>query len=203
MSKRARCPQCNRALAACFCHTISLIDNELPVIILQHTSEVKHAKGTAKIVELSLNNIDVFVGEDFTDNDELLTKLAAKKSLLLYPQEDAILPQQLAQQIFENHALKLSDYQLVVIDGSWKKAFKTLQLNPFLSDLPAIGIDAVNESDYRIRKSSRADSLSTLEAIHAVLTVVEGDKFEGLLTSFKAMVDFQIQSMPKDVQERY
>lgn len=203
MSKRARCPQCNRALVACFCHTISQIDNELPVIILQHTSEVKHAKGTAKIVELSLDNIDVFVGEDFTDNDELLTKLAAKKSLLLYPQEDAILPQQLAKQVSENDELKLSDYQLVVIDGSWKKAFKILQLNPFLSDLPAIGIDAVNESDYRIRKSSRADSLSTLEAIHAVLTAVEGDKFEGLLTSFKAMVDFQIQSMPKDVQERY
>ncbi|MGB0833749.1 MAG: tRNA-uridine aminocarboxypropyltransferase [Psychrobium sp.] len=203
MSKRARCPQCNRALVACFCHTISQIDNELSVIILQHTSEVKHAKGTAKIVELSLNNIDVFVGEDFTDNDELLRKLAAKKSLVLYPKEDAILPQKLAQQITQSNALKLSDYQLVVIDGSWKKAFKILQLNPFLSDLPAIGIDAVNESDYRIRKSSRADSLSTLEAIHAVLTAVEGDKFEGLLTSFKAMVDFQIQSMPKDVQGRY
>lgn len=203
MSKRARCPQCNRALVACFCHTISQIDNELPVIILQHTGEVKHAKGTAKIVELSLNNIDVFVGEDYTDNEELLTKLAAKKSLLLYPQDDAILPQQLAQQVSENDTLKLSDYQLVVIDGSWKKAFKILQLNPFLSDLPAIGIDAVNESDYRIRKSSRSDSLSTLEAIHAVLTAVEGEKFEGLLTSFKAMVDFQIQSMPQDVQERY
>ena len=203
MTKRARCPQCNRAIVACFCNTIARIENELSVIILQHTSEVKHAKGTAKIVELSLNNIDVFVGEDFTDNNELKQKLATKKSLLLYPQENAISPSNLASQVNENSDIKLSDYQLVVIDGSWKKAFKILQLNPFLSQISAIGIDAINESDYRIRKSSRSDSLSTLEAIHSVLTTVEGDKFEGLLTSFKAMVDFQIKSMPKDVQERY
>ncbi|WP_435274332.1 tRNA-uridine aminocarboxypropyltransferase [Psychrobium sp. nBUS_13] len=203
MTKRARCPQCNRAIVACFCDTITQIENELSVIILQHTSEVKHAKGTTKIVELSLNNIEVFVGEDFTDNSELKEKLATKKSLLLYPQENAISPSDLASQINENSDIKLSDYQLVAIDGSWKKAFKILQLNPFLSQIPAIGIDAINESDYRIRKSSRSDSLSTLEAVHSVLTTVEGDKFEGLLTSFKAMVDFQIKSMPKDVQGRY
>lgn len=203
MTKRARCPQCNRAIVACFCDTITQIENELSVIILQHTSEVKHAKGTAKIVELSLNNIEVFVGEDFTDNSELKQKLATKKSLLLYPQENAVSPSDLASQVNKNSDIKLSDYQLVVIDGSWKKAFKILQRNPFLSKIPAIGIDAINESDYRIRKSSRSDSLSTLEAIHSVLTTVEGDKFEGLLTSFKAMVDFQIKSMPKDVQERY
>ncbi len=203
MTKRARCPQCNRAIVACFCDTITQIENELSVIILQHTSEVKHAKGTAKIVELSLNNIDVFVGEDFTDNNELHQKLIAKKSLLLYPQEDAVLPQRFVQKVNESAECKLSDYQLVVIDGSWKKAFKILQLNPFLSQTPAIGIDAINESDYRIRKSSRSDSLSTLEAVHSVLTTIEGDKFEGLLTSFKTMVDFQIKSMPKDVQERY
>ena len=203
MTKRARCTQCNRAIVACFCDTITQTENELSVIILQHTSEVKHAKGTAKIVELSLNNIDVFVGEDFTDNNELKQKLATKKSLLLYPQDNAISPSDLAGNINENSDIKLSDYQLVVIDGSWKKAFKILQLNPFLSQISAIGIDAIDESDYRIRKSSRSDSLSTLEAIHSVLTTVEGDKFEGLLASFKAMVDFQIKSMPKDVQERY
>lgn len=203
MSKRIRCSQCNRALVACFCDTITPINNALSVLILQHSSEVNHAKGTAKIVELSLEKIDVFVGEDFTGNIELQQKLAAKNSLLLYPQENAVLPQQLVEQINNNGALTLSDYQLIVIDGSWKKAFKILKLNPFLSELPAIGIDAVNESDYRIRKSSRSDSLSTLEAIHAVLTAVEGDKFEGLLSSFQAMIDFQINSMPEAVRKRY
>lgn len=203
MSKRIRCSQCNRALVACFCDTITPINNALSVLILQHSSEVNHAKGTAKIVELSLEKIDVFVGEDFTGNIELQQKLAAKNSLLLYPQENAVLPQQLVEQINNNGLFTLSDYQLIVIDGSWKKVFKILKLNPFLSELPAIGIDAVNESDYRIRKSSRSDSLSTLEAIHAVLTAVEGDKFEGLLSSFQAMIDFQINSMPEAVRKRY
>lgn len=69
MSTRARCPRCERALVACFCHSIRSLDNALSVLILQHPSEVKHAKGTAKIVELSLNNCQLLVGEDFGGND--------------------------------------------------------------------------------------------------------------------------------------
>ena len=211
MNKRARCPRCERALVACFCHSITALDNALSVVILQHPSEVKHAKGTAKIVELSLNNCQLLVGEDFCDDDTFTPLIKAKKSLLLYPNDNAITPTQLVvhlqqksqQETQPNPSSSLADYQLIVIDGSWKKAYKIFCLNPVLATLPCIGIEVVNESNYRIRKSSRSDSLSTLEAIHSLLTTLEGDKFEGLLTTFDIMVNFQLQSMPTDVQARY
>lgn len=209
MSKRARCPCCERAIVACFCDSITRLDNVLSVVILQHASEVKHAKGTAKIVELSLNNCQLLVGEDFADNDTFTQLIKTKQSLLLYPNDDAITPIQLLEQLVEKEqtqpddSFSLADYQLIVIDGSWKKAYKMFCLNPVLATLPCIGIDVVNESNYRIRKSSRTDSLSTLEAIHSLLTTLEGDKFAPLLTTFEAMVDFQLASMPKDVQARY
>jgi DTW domain-containing protein YfiP len=211
MNKRVRCPRCERAVVACFCHNITALDNALSVVILQHPSEVKHAKGTAKIVELSLNNCQLLVGEDFCDDATFTPLIKAKKSLLLYPNDNAISPTQLVahlqqksqQEAQQNISPSLADYQLIVIDGSWKKAYKIFCLNPVLATLPCIGIEVVNESNYRIRKSSRSDSLSTLEAIHSLLTTLEGDKFEGLLTTFNTMVDFQLQSMPKDVQARY
>lgn len=203
MSKRARCEQCNKALVACYCASLSHIDNALSVVILQHPSEVKHARGTAKIVELSLSNIEVFVGEDFTTNEPLNERLNHKKSLLLYPTDDAMTPEQLVKQVQQDNDFSLADYQLVVIDGSWKKAYKIFSLNPILATLPKIGIDVVDQSNYRIRKSSRADSLSTLEAIHTLLSAVEGNKFDGLLTSFNTMIEFQLQSMPEGVKARY
>jgi len=203
MNKRARCPRCERALVACFCHCITPLNNALSVVILQHPSEVKHAKGTAKIVELSLTNCQLLVGEDFSNDDAFNQMIKCKKSLLLYPNDDAITPADLVKQAQQDSSFSLSDYQLIVIDGSWKKAYKIFCLNPVLATLPCIGIDVVNESNYRIRKSSRADSLSTLEAIHSLLTTLEGNKFESLLTTFETMVDFQLKSMPKDVQARY
>lgn len=205
MSKRQSCPSCTRALAACFCHTITPQHNELALTILQHPSEVKHARGTAKIVELSLDNCEVIIGEDFSDNDAFnqLFNQDSAKLLLLYPGEHAITPAQFTQQLAESNTESLSDYRVIVIDGSWKKAYKIFRLNPRLADIPCIGIDASFESNYRIRKSSREDSLSTLEACHALLSQVEGDKFSGLLTSFDYMIDFQLKAMPSDVQARY
>jgi len=204
MSKRQLCHQCQRAKAACFCHTITAISNQLPLVILQHPSEVKHAKGTAKIVELSLNRCRILVGENF-DNDPLFNELftSNQKLLLLYPSDKAMSPTQFSAQVAAATDTTLGDYRVIVIDGSWKKAYKIFCLNPRLATIPAIGIDANFESNYRIRKSSRQDSLSTLEACHALLTQVEGKHFDGLLRSFEYMVDFQLKSMPIDVQSRY
>jgi len=203
MNKRARCPRCERALVACFCHCITPLNNALSVVILQHPSEVKHAKGTAKIVELTLTNCELVIGEDFANDETFNQIINRKKSILLYPNDDAITPKELAEQVSKESSLALSDYQLIVIDGSWKKAYKIFCLNPVLATLPCIGIDVINQSNYRIRKSSRADSLSTLEAIHSLLTTLEGDNFSSLLATFETMVDFQLKSMPKDVQARY
>lgn len=209
MSKRQLCKQCNRAQAACLCHTIQPIDNQLPLVILQHPSEVKHAKGSAKIVELSLTKCDILVGEDFSDDAEFNALFVPKppqklaKLLLLYPNEQAMSPQDFSTFVAQSTTTDLCDYRVIVIDGSWKKAYKIFCLNPRLAKIPSIGIDANFESNYKIRKSSRKDSLSTLEACHALLTQVEGAHFDGLLDSFQYMIDFQIQSMPQDVQARY
>ena len=208
MSKRARCNNCDRALVACFCHTIKPLTNQLSVIILQHPSEVKHAKGTAKIAQLSLSDCDIMVGEDFSDNPLFEQTITGKKSLLLYPNESAMSPEQLIDKISQDESANLSDYQLIVLDGSWKKAYKIFCLNPILATLPCIGISSDNDSNYRIRKSSRSDSLSTIEAIHSLLSTVERKEgnagyFDSLLVSFDAMVEFQLNAMPKDVQARY
>jgi tRNA-uridine aminocarboxypropyltransferase len=219
MNKRARCQQCLRPPVACLCHTIKTIDNQVKLVILQHPSEVKHAKGTAKIVELTLNNSEVIIGEDFS-NDQVFNAMIKERSgkiMLLYPHDNAISPSQLKNRLngasgaqgqdesLSLSGLTLTNLTIVVLDGSWKKAYKMFCLNPALQALPCIGIDVNNQSNYRIRKSSRSDSLSTIEACYQLLSELEGEQtnFGPLLDSFDFMVDYQLNAMPSDIRARY
>lgn len=215
MNKRARCQQCLRPPVACLCETIKLLDNRVNIVILQHPSEVKHAKGTAKIVELSLKNCDIIIGEDFSAVPQFQTLLKnSQRLMLLYPNDQAITPTQLKQQLASRATNSgeeglgresLDGLTIIVLDGSWKKAYKIYCLNPPLQSLPCIGIEAKEQSNYRIRKSSRSDSLSTLEACYQLLTELEGEElsFESLLDSFNFMVEYQLKSMPPEVRCRY
>ena len=56
---------------------------------------------------------------------------------------------------------------------SWKKTRKMLYLNPELAALPRIMLQPQQPSEYRIRKQKNAQSLSTLEAVMALLSELE------------------------------
>jgi DTW domain-containing protein YfiP len=83
---------------------------------------------------------------------------------------------------------------LVVLDGTWHQAAKLLRENPRLAALPRLAFVPAAPGRYRIRKEPRDECLSTIEAIGAVLAVLEGDAAlgEALLRPFDAMVEAQL-----------
>lgn len=194
MIKRAFCCRCNKALCACICGSICALDNQHFLHILQHPSEQKKAIGTARILDLSLSCVKLTVGDYFEPSDFDL-----KNTFLLFPGEQASSVKSLkAQQKIDNKT------QFILLDGSWKKAYKILMNNPFLQRLPKVMINVENNSDYRIRKSPREDGLSTVEAGYYLLSDLENDreKFIPLLDTFQKMIDFQIASMPEQVYQK-
>lgn len=184
------------------------------MLILQHPLEVHHAKGSARLLHLSLSNSRLEVGESFafTRLQELLSSTWStnrpaqrqKQAILLYPE----LPQDAAQCNSAQIELKseLADpaqLRLVVIDGSWRKSRKMLYLNPLLQSLPRLSLDAVPASKYHIRKAHRPDQLSTFEATCAALLQLEGsnnlacrvdtaNKFAALMAGFDGFVEQQM-----------
>ena len=89
---RVLCEKCHRPLKTCICHLVTKVSNDTFVVILQHPTEVKQAKGSATLLKLSLVNSTVIVGENFNDNNELNDILARfnNKVALLYPSETAL-----------------------------------------------------------------------------------------------------------------
>ena len=197
------CPMCQKAQKACICHLIATIDCDIPVIILQHPSETQKAIGTAKILSLSLTNSMLFVGENFSEHQPLNDILANtnRHYVVIYPSDQAI-----SIKDWQLHNTYTDKIGLILIDGTWRKAYKIYQLSKNIQKLPCLALNAVEPSQYRIRKTSKATGLATVEAGFHALSQLTNDKqtFLPLMKTFVAMVNFQLQHLPHElVQARY
>ncbi|WP_413284032.1 tRNA-uridine aminocarboxypropyltransferase [Vibrio sp. MA40-2] len=195
------CINCGKANKACICSSIQTIDTDIELIILQHPSEVNRAKGTAKILNLSLPNSHHFIGEDFSLHQELNALITAKgsKTYLLFPSETAqIVQPKLLQGKESNHTIRV-----ILLDGTWKKAYKMYQLSLNLQALPCLCLPLDISGNYKIRKSPKKNNLSTAEAGYQVLKIIQPEKnFEPLLASFNAMIAFYIQQLPEGIYQQ-
>ncbi len=172
------------------------------VLILQHPLELHEAKGTARLLHLSLPHSLMVTGERF-DPGALQPLLTApwdaqdrsehpRRALLLYPEA----PQDAASGIATPPPLNPAWLQtparlrLVVLDGTWRKSRKMLHLNPLLQQLPRLPLHQPTTSRYRIRTAHQPHQLSTLEATCAALAQLEGcaKRFAPLLAAFEGFV---------------
>lgn len=194
-AKRARCPSCLRAESSCICRWITPVAHAVDVLILQHPLEVHNAKGSARLLHLSLPNSRMLTGEQFAP-DTLAALLADKHTVLLYPDT----PGDRSLGIAPPPALDLATLldparlQLVVLDATWRKSRKMLYLNPRLQQLPRLPLRDTPASHYLIRKAHAPDQLSTLEATCYALMQLEQDapRFVPLITAFDGFVAQQL-----------
>lgn len=176
---RARCGRCERPQVDCLCHWIRPVDNPVPVLVLQHTLEVHQAKGSARLLQLSLSRCRVVVGPPWDEG--VLANPAGRPSLLLYPatpgEAVAAAPAGL-------------DHQLVVLDATWRKSRRMLFEQPWLRALPRLALHAPPPSRYTIRRAERPDQRSTLEATCLALAQLEDDdaRYAALLQAFDGFV---------------
>jgi len=162
------------------------------LLILQHPLEQHQAKGSARLLQLSLQRCRCEVGEVF-DPAALSAWLADGHTLLLYPAapgEATVLPLPLAEPCTT---------RLLLLDGTWRKTRKLLHANPLLAALPRWPLPAPPPSRYAIRRAQGPGQLSTLEAACLALGALEGRPaiYAPLLTAFDGWVaDEQARRLP-------
>ena len=194
---RTQCSLCHFPLSHCLCRHIVPVVTHTELVVLQHPSEVDHAKNSVRLLPLCLSNMRVIVGEteaDFIDLRAWLI-LQDKPIYLLYPSENS-------QDV--SHVEASQNAILLLLDGTWRKAHKMLMLNPWLLELPQLSITPTEASKYKIRKAKRSDSLSSLEAAALGLKALEPKvNISPLLDLFDVMIAKQLAAMPIDVRQRY
>jgi DTW domain-containing protein YfiP len=193
--RRNSCLTCRRPLRACICRWIAPITNEVEVLILQHPTEADQAKGSARLLHLSLLRSRVEVGETFstTHLQELLYGLHGSPvhPVLLYPPMPGMTPPPAPDPGRSGEAGRL---RLIVLDATWRKSMKMLYYNPLLQTLQRLQLVRTPPSAYLIRKARHIHQLSTLEATCHALTQLEQDesRYKPLLAAFDGFVAQQL-----------
>jgi len=165
-------------------------------VVLQHPSELSTPKNTVRLLNLQLENIDIFVGETPEDFEDAQKIASTMHCALLYPGEHALG----IEEIPRNQPR--IDY-LFVLDGTWKKAHKLAMLNPWLNKLPQVSFNNAPTNQYKIRKAEQQYSLSTLEACAYFLSIYDTLDPTPLYDLLKGMIYEQTKFMPDHVKERY
>ncbi|UAW97462.1 DTW domain-containing protein [Halopseudomonas nanhaiensis] len=191
-----RCGRCARPLARCLCASIPQVVCATSLVIIQHPSERHHALNTARLLAAGLVNAELHVVERICEDSPLHTRLidSARCTRLLFPGPSA------------SALIQVDDprpHQLVLLDGTWRKARKLLHLNPVLRALQQVALPTGVASRYRLRKAPVPGALSTIEAGVAALEVLEPEgHFQPLLRPFDLLIEEQIQAMGEDRYRR-
>ncbi|MGJ7566324.1 tRNA-uridine aminocarboxypropyltransferase [Variovorax sp. GB1R11] len=192
---RPQCTACLRPLSACICRWVAPTAHAVEVLVLQHPLEVHQAKGSARLLHLSLAHCRLVVGEAFAVP---VWPVDGKHTLLLYPDslQDTAPDLRVPPPLPPEWPQAQSRLRLVVLDGTWRKSRKMLYQSPPLQQLPRLALRNLPPSHYRIRKAHGPDQLSTLEATCYALGQLEGDaaRFQPLLDAFDGFVEYLEQT---------
>lgn len=196
---REMCYRCFWPASLCWCSSLRPMETRTRFVFLMSPKEFKEEKaGTGRLTHLCLPNSELHMGKGFEGDEAVLELLAdpANHCVLLYPGRDA---KNLTTGEFDTAALGGRRLVVFLLDATWGGARKLLRLSPSLQRLPRIMFTPTTPSRYVIKQQPQAGCLSTLEAVHELLLVLERtglDRYPDpgqLIAVFHRMQDFQIK----------
>ena len=188
-----------RPSSTCICKHISHFHTKTRFIILMHPKEYKKERnGTGHMTNLQLENSEIIVGVDFTNNNRVNEILAKEKScsFLLYPGKDNF--NLSIRKSSEINSFMGHNPHIFILDGTWPCARKILKLSKNLQKLKRVSFDNKIKSKFIIKQQPESLCLSTIESVYTVLNLLkEGDleqcETKGFLIPFEKMIEYQLE----------
>ncbi|MBL8026082.1 MAG: DTW domain-containing protein [Fibrobacteres bacterium] len=186
--QRVRCLTCNRPKATCFCGFVKPFETSTRFVILMHPKEYKfQSLGTGRMTGTALRNSEIIVGSEFSANQRVLSLLADTSfyPVLLYPKADAV-------NLSGNDEFIVPEGKTLlvfVIDGTWATAKKIILLSANLRALPKIRFIPPAPSRFHIKRQPAAQCVSTIEAVHYLLELLQTRGFENLKDGHKTLLE--------------
>jgi len=193
-----RCYTCRRSKPLCYCHLIKSFQSEPQFVILIHPVEFRRRVATGRMAHLCLNNSIMIDAASFGENTKLqgILNNPDHHCVVLYPGENSVNLSPLS--VGERWELFPKDKKLViiVIDGTWNTASGMMRSCEKLNNLPRVCFSPRQASRFRIRKQPKDFCLSTIEAIHEcidLLNVQASSAHDHLLEVFDRVIDWHIE----------
>ncbi|WFU77328.1 DTW domain-containing protein [Bradyrhizobium sp. CIAT3101] len=213
------CPHCQKPMPLCICDSVTPIENELSLLILQHPQEQDRALGTARLLAKHFENATVRVGLSWPSLSKALGYPIENAShwAVLYLGSSRAADLDVDSEIVAlNRKGEVADNQraifnklegVVLLDGTWSQAKALWWRNPWMLKCQRVILNPKRPSRYgRLRKEPRKDGLSTIEAAATLLAGLErrpdiaetlNASFERLLTRYREVQAEMPELAPK------
>jgi DTW domain-containing protein YfiP len=196
---RIECYECMRPSSACICKHTNPLQTKCRFIILMHPKEYKKEKnGTGHMTKLQLENSEIIVGVDFTNNDRVNEILSQENcsSFLLYPGKNNF--NLSLSKSSETISFMGDSAHIFILDGTWPCARKMLKLSTNLQKLKRLSFDNKIKSKFIIKQQPEALCLSTIESVYTVINLLkesglEQCETEDFLLPFEKMIESQVR----------
>jgi DTW domain-containing protein YfiP len=182
---------------------VTIVDNRIHVLILQHPQEQDEALGTAQLTVASLSDATFRIGLSWASLAKALGRPADPRRwaiLYLGSAKAADFPAGRDVAVLDRKGQAVADQDdalaeiegVVVFDGTWSQAKTLWWRNPWVLKAKRIALNPKRPSLYgALRREPRREGLSTIEAVGMLLGRLEGrPETETVLTqNFRAMLD--------------
>lgn len=195
---RVLCQQCMQPSFSCYCSLVQKFDPKVKFVILIHPIERRRRIATGRMAHLCLENSELITGQDYTYDQQVNKILTDSRyqAFVLYPGRNSVNLTEVSTtektKIFSPKKIPV----VFVIDGTWNTARKTMRLSRNLNQLPRVCFTPPYQSQFRLRKQPRKECVSTIEAIHHFIELLNTEgSHKNLLYVFDKMVEKQIEFM--------
>jgi len=155
------CARCVLKLEICVCSVLPRVQTRTEIVLIQHITERLLTSNTGRFAALALPRSRVLSyggGEPFDPKP-----LCAPGSALLYSSGPA-----------PARPLPCVPERLIVLDGSFRQARRMYKRLPELRELPEFRLPPPRITPTRLRRPTQPEGMSTIEAIAAALSALEG-----------------------------
>ncbi len=165
------CPRCLLQLEICVCSVLPRVDARTEIVLIRHVTEQLLTSNTGRFAALALpkSRIVAYGGGKAFD----ATLLRAPGTALLYCSGPA-------------RRVPFVPERLIVLDGSFRQARRMYKRVPELRDLPEFSLPAPQITPTRLRRPPLPEGMSTIEAIAAALSALEGPELAAPLWALHA-----------------
>ena len=178
------------------CRYFAKIETKTKFVILMHPKEFKKVKNnTGHFTHQSLQNSELFIGVDFSNNSRINEIIDTHESYILFPSNDAL-------NLTQEKPLTFSKpLALFLIDSTWACTKKIFTQSKNLQKLKHMSFTTTKTSEYQIKEQPDSRYLSTIESTLVVLELlnqhglerVSQEELANFLQPFYKMIEYQQQ----------
>lgn len=197
-SKVLRCENCLLPLDSCICAQRPEAQARAAFCFIMYTGECYKPTNTGRLIcDVAADNY-AFVWDRTQPDPVLLALLADKRyaPVVIFPQQYAAPERCLPDALALSQATFGKTPLFVMLDGTWREAKKMFR-SAYLSELPVLGIQPAQASDYVLREAAHLHQLCTAEvAIEVLRMAQESSAADSLSAYFKVFRQAYIKGKP-------